>query len=212
MKPYRNSMYVKKSLNMRNLSTCRFWMFLTWKISTSRLIQKKPLKNLKEFRLLEQRCNNTHEVQEGIPSAVGFPPNGSTGEPPLPTPQKNQVSIHTERSNWKIKGLSSMIVSCSIGYLGYRFWLENYLLYSYTLLLKDRFEHTHSFFQEIFDIHKRFPRNHGCMKWVLARPHTFEPNIRPTIQKISSNTVFHTVTQNDPAHQWIWKINGKIYL
>ena len=50
----------------------------------------------------------------------------------------------------------------------------------------------------------------GSMKWVLARPHTFEPNIRPTIPDLSSNTVFHTVTQNDPAHQWIWNINGKL--
>ena len=163
MKPYRNSMYVKKSLNMRNLSTCRFWMFLTWKISTSRLIQKKPLKNLKEFRLLEQRCNNTHEVQEGIPSAVGFPPNGSTGEPPLPTPQKNQVSIHTERSNWKIKGLSSMIVSCLIGKLltlNVYFTLKGQIwTYAFTLPGDG-------------DIHKRFPRNHGKHEMGLgSAPH-----------------------------------------
>ena len=71
---------------MRNLWTCPFDIFGT---------QVDPLKKTQqseEIRLLEQRCNNTHEVQEGIPSpnppAVGFPRrlNWTTS----PTPNKTR--------------------------------------------------------------------------------------------------------------------------
>ena len=171
-KPHRNSMYVKKSLNMRNLSTCRFWMFLTWKISTSRLIQKKPLKNLKEFRLLEQRCNNTHEVQEGIPPAVGFPQTAQLGDHLSPPAKKTRFPYIQRSQNWKIKGLSSMIVSCSMDILDIGLLIGKLLTLNVYFTLKAQIWTYAFILPGDGDIHKRFPRNHGKHEMGLgSAPH-----------------------------------------